>query len=930
MKKAKTSTDMRSYLDGNCEGVTNYPPAEHFEPPANGSFYTYVEILQNLDDMHSLYGDLITERANISNSLHTLENREIFWVRISDNAASNEEEPEVLYTALTHGNEPATAVSLIYFMWYLLENYEDPDADPLIRNLVNERELYFIPLLNPDGYLFGGGAEHRKNMRETCAGSSDGVDINRNFGYQYGPPGSSDVACNGTYRGSGEFSEQETQMLREFVINHQFTTALHGHAQPQSENELYHPWEHVAPPPEPLYDAAEYYRLSDVIAWDSRYHFGQANTLSYTNGVNGGVNNWFYGDLDDKTYRIFSWLTEIGSDAGDLADICQEQGEVLFKVAQVAGPTVAVHQLDPSTLLPGQVNSKHFTVENLGLQASQLNVQAHSLHQGVSIQLSGSPITFLNPLETQDILLDISVAANIPNGSIVRFVIDIDGDNLVYQPREYSMVVRHVPIYINETGFADWTSPANGWGTVGDWITDSPTGLQISPFNPCTLNTVIYLSSVAWARVTFLTHWSIRTWDDYVQLEVKVGNGQWSPLCGNYTKPGAASFSNQPASEQLYDGRQLFPVREEIDISQFAGDPNNPGIQFRFVAVADNGGTGDPEDGFYFTDFSIYGGNTCGDGIQNNSEENIDCGGPCIACPTCIDEVQNQGEEGVDCGGPCITACPTCDDEIQNQGEEGVDCGGPCITVCPTCYDEIQNQGEEGVDCGYPCAPCHCFDGVQNGTETGVDCGKPCPPCAPSCTDGIQNQGETGVDCGGPCLIACPNCFDHILNQGEQTVDCGGPCPVCTCNDGIQNQGEGGIDCGGPCPRTCPYENCHFDGIQNYGETGIDCGGFNCPPCLIGGGGKIYYNYQNTLITIAPNPALDEIVIKVDAPDIPQEIKHLIKYTIFTSTGIGLSEGELNVNSQINLDLAHLPAGLFFVQFRSEEGFLQMRRFIKQ
>ena len=47
---------------------------------------------------------------------------------------------------------------------------------------------------------------------------------------------------------------------------------------------------------------------------------------------------------------------------------------------------------------------------------------------------------------------------------------------------------------------------------------------------------------------------------------------------------------------------------------------------------------------------------------------------------TCNDEIQNQGETDVDCGGPC-DACPSCDDDIQNQGETDVDCGGPC-TMC--------------------------------------------------------------------------------------------------------------------------------------------------------------------------------------------------------------------------------------------------------
>ncbi|MBD3319133.1 hypothetical protein GF342_04460 [Candidatus Woesearchaeota archaeon] len=68
---------------------------------------------------------------------------------------------------------------------------------------------------------------------------------------------------------------------------------------------------------------------------------------------------------------------------------------------------------------------------------------------------------------------------------------------------------------------------------------------------------------------------------------------------------------------------------------------------------------------------------TCSDGIKNQGEEDVDCGGPCPACESCFDRLKNQGEDGVDCGGPC-PPCPTCTDRIQNQGEDGVDCGGPC------------------------------------------------------------------------------------------------------------------------------------------------------------------------------------------------------------------------------------------------------------
>ncbi|MBD3636807.1 MAG: hypothetical protein HUJ25_05640 [Crocinitomicaceae bacterium] len=71
---------------------------------------------------------------------------------------------------------------------------------------------------------------------------------------------------------------------------------------------------------------------------------------------------------------------------------------------------------------------------------------------------------------------------------------------------------------------------------------------------------------------------------------------------------------------------------------------------------------------------------------------------------SCTDGVKNQDETGIDCGGVC-PACETCSDGIQNQNETGVDCGGVC-NACPTCSDGIQNQGETGIDCGGPCSPC--------------------------------------------------------------------------------------------------------------------------------------------------------------------------------------------------------------------------------
>ncbi len=82
--------------------------------------------------------------------------------------------------------------------------------------------------------------------------------------------------------------------------------------------------------------------------------------------------------------------------------------------------------------------------------------------------------------------------------------------------------------------------------------------------------------------------------------------------------------------------------------------------------------------------------------------ETLTCG--CPAAPSCFDGIQNQGETGVDCGGPC-GACVSCFDGVQNQGELGVDCEGPCPTFCDPCSDPNSCDGTElglthGIICG--------------------------------------------------------------------------------------------------------------------------------------------------------------------------------------------------------------------------------------
>lgn len=241
---------------------------------------------------------------------------------------------------------------------------------------------------------------------------------------------------------------------------------------------------------------------------------------------------------------------------------------------------------------------------------------------------------------------------------------------------------------------------------------------------------------------------------------------------------------------------------------------------------------------------------TCLDGIKNQDETDVDCGGSCPLCDdgkncsvdsdcingwcyngtcktsTCNDAIKGPGEGGIDCGGPC-PPCESCNDSIKNQDETDTDCGG---SICSKCADGKNCSVDSDCIIGWcflgVCTSPSCFDGVQNQNETSIDCGGLCPPC----TDGepclVDSDCISGWCYNGTCMV--PTCFDGVQNQNETGIDCGGPCLACHCFNGVQDGDEIGIDCGGSCPLC----GC-FNEVKNGNETDVDCGG-GCPPCSDG------------------------------------------------------------------------------------------------
>jgi carboxypeptidase T len=184
-------------------------------PAADSAYHTYAEATADLAALVAGH-PAIASRTVIGKSY---EGRDIVAIKISDNVGVDENEPEVLYNAHQHAREHLTVEMALYLAHQLVDNY---GADARITNIVNTRELWIVPDVNPDGGEYdiatGSYRSWRKNRQPNTGSSNIGTDLNRNWGYQWGCcGGSSGSTGSETYRGPSAFSAPETQVLRTFV-----------------------------------------------------------------------------------------------------------------------------------------------------------------------------------------------------------------------------------------------------------------------------------------------------------------------------------------------------------------------------------------------------------------------------------------------------------------------------------------------------------------------------------------------------------------------------------------------------------------------------------------------------------------------------------------------------------------------------------------
>ncbi|MFE3851186.1 M14 family metallopeptidase [Streptomyces griseorubiginosus] len=281
-------------------------------PSADSRYHNYAEMNAEIDQRIAAYPNIMSKRV-IGTSY---QGRNIVAIKISDNVATDEAEPEVLFTHHQHAREHLTVEMALYLLRELGAGY---GSDSRVTDMVNNREIWIIPDLNPDGgeYDIASGSYRswRKNRQPNSGSSAVGTDLNRNWAYRWGCcGGSSSSTSSETYRGTAAESAPEVKVVANFV-----RSRVVGGVQQIKTNIDFHTYsELVLWPYGYTYsdtatgmtadDNAVFKAVGQKMAASNGYTAEQASDLYITDG---SIDDYLWG-----THKIFSYTFEMYPSSG--------------------------------------------------------------------------------------------------------------------------------------------------------------------------------------------------------------------------------------------------------------------------------------------------------------------------------------------------------------------------------------------------------------------------------------------------------------------------------------------------------------------------------------------------------------------------------------------------------------------------------------
>ncbi len=284
---------------------------------------------------------------------------DVWMLKISDNVNETEDEPSVFYMGAHHAREPISTEVVMGIINHLLDNYGSDDE---ITNMVNSSEIYIVPIVNPDGHevvLDQLNTWWRKNAADNngdemfshVSDGPDGVDPNRNYGWEFGSSGASADPNEDTYHGPSAFSEPELYAMKELMASHHFTAGISYHS--YSELVLW-PYAYSANAQAPDHFAMQELGVNMAesipkITGSGHYLPQQSNDLYPAAGI---TDDWAYGK-----HGIFCYCVELAQQfipsASQVPQIVEDNIEAALMVLNRANhQTLRGHVYDAETNEP--------------------------------------------------------------------------------------------------------------------------------------------------------------------------------------------------------------------------------------------------------------------------------------------------------------------------------------------------------------------------------------------------------------------------------------------------------------------------------------------------------------------------------------------------------------------------------------------------
>lgn len=238
---------------------------------ASPEYHNYAETIAELNRIAGAYPD-ITMLSKIGESVL---GRDLACLKISDHPQDDEDEIPILIVGAHHGNEVLSVEATLFMIQYLVEHYPDNEE---VASWVNDYEIWFVPLVNPDG---------REAVRRT---NENGVDLNRNYSFQH-----TAVGNHGT-----PFSEPETQAIRDLVSDFPPALSLTYHT---SGRYVLFPWTHAF---ERAPDSTAFLYQGQILAESLVFPEG-SGTAHYTLQQGG---RWYFtaGEYCDYLYATYGTM----------------------------------------------------------------------------------------------------------------------------------------------------------------------------------------------------------------------------------------------------------------------------------------------------------------------------------------------------------------------------------------------------------------------------------------------------------------------------------------------------------------------------------------------------------------------------------------------------------------------------------------------